>query len=353
MKATISYTLLFVLTFLSLTPALQAQEQSQSAPQQPMVVQQPVSAQLSLDGMGVRRYLLGPGDTLDVRVFGQPELNWQGEVDSDGNLSSLPFVQKPIVAQCRTDKDVEKDIRAAYAKFLKQPEVSVRVTGRNSRSPAYVFGAFQLPQRVQMQRRVRLSELVALSGGFTDRTNGKIQIIHTEPVMCPEPGDDVEPVLSDSNNAQLPYKIYKVADLNAGVEEANPYIRPGDVVKALEAEPVYINGNVASPTGIYLRDGLTLSTALAMVGGVRKGTKTSAITIYRVNPKDKYRERLVFDLNAIKKQQVEDPLLQAYDIVEVPEAKPSLPQLILNSVLNIAPSAITSMGTSLPYRILY
>lgn len=352
MKATISYTLLFVMTFLSLTPALYAQQQSQPAPQ-PMVVQQPVSAQVSLDGMGVRRYLLGPGDTLDVRVFGQPEMNWQGEVDSDGNLSSLPFVQKPITAQCRTDKEVEKDIRAAYAKFLKQPEVSVRVTGRNSRSPAYVFGAFQLPQRVQMQRRVRLSELVALSGGFTDRTNGKIQIVHTEPIMCPLPGDEVEPVVTEANNVQLPYKIYSVADLNAGKEEANPYIRPGDVVKALEAEPVYINGSVVAPTGIYLRDGLTLSAALAMVGGLRKEAKSSAIIVYRVNPKDKYRERLVFDLNAIKKQKTDDPLLQAYDIVEVPEAKPSIPQLILNSVLNIAPTAITSLGTSLPYRVIY
>ena len=353
MKATISYTLLFVLTLLSLVPAAHAQQQSQSGPPQPMVVQQPVSAQLSIDGMGVRRYLLGPGDTLDVRVFGQPEMNWQGEVDSDGNLSSLPFVEKPIPAQCRTDKDVEKDIRAAYAKFLKKPDVSVRVTGRNSRTPAYVFGAFQVPQRVQMQRRLRLSELVAVSGGLTERSNGRIQVIHTEPIMCPEPGDELEPVVADGDLPQLSYKVYSVADLNAGKEEANPYIRPGDVVKALEAEPIYINGSVAQPQGIFLRDGLTLSTAIAMVGGPRKEAKQSAIVVYRVNPKSQYRDRLVFDLQAIKKQQKEDPLLHAYDIIEVPEAKPSIPQMILNSVLNIAPNAITSAGTNLPLRVLY
>jgi polysaccharide export outer membrane protein len=352
MKATITYALLFVLTLLTLTPSVSAQQQSAAAPPpQPMV--QPVSAQLSIDGMGVHRYVLGPGDTLDVRVFGQPEMNWTGEVDSDGNLSSLPFVDKPIPAQCRTEKDVEKDIRAAYGKFLKSPQISVRVTGRNSRTPAYVFGAFQMQQRVQMQRRLRLSELVALSGGFTERSNGKIQIIHTEPIMCPEPGDDVETVVADANNPQVPYKVYSVSDLNAGKEEANPYIRPGDVVKAMEAEPVYINGNVASPQGIFLRDGLTLSTALAMVGGPSKTAKQSGIIIYRINPKSPYRERLVFDLQAIKKQKIEDPPLQAYDIVEVPEAAPSIPKMILNSVLNIAPNAITSIGTGLPLRVLY
>lgn len=352
MKATISYTLLFVLTFLSLAPVAYAQQQSQSAPPQPMVVQ-PASSQLSMDGMGVRRYLLGPGDTLDVRVFGQPDMSWQGEVDSDGNLSSLPFIDKPIPAQCRTDKDVEKDIRAAYAKILKQPDVSVRVTGRNSRAPAYVFGAFQIPQRVQMQRRLRLNELVAISGGVTERSNGKIQIIHTEPIMCPEPGDEVEPVIANGDNMLVSYKIYSIADLNAGKEEANPYVRPGDVVKALEAEPVYINGSVVQPQGVFLRDGLTLSAAIAMVGGPRKDAKQSAILIYRIDPKSQYRERLTFDLQAIKKQKLADPLLQPYDIIEVPESKPSIPQMILNSVLNIAPSAITSAGTNLPLRVLY
>ncbi len=353
MKATISYALLFVLTLLSLTPSTRAQQQSPGAvPPQPMV--QPASAQMSIDAMGVRRYVLGPGDTLDVRVFGQPEMNWTGEVDSDGNLSSLPFVEKPIPAQCRTEKDVEKDIRAAYSKFLKSPQISVRVTGRNSRAPALVYGAFQVPQRVQMQRRTRLNEIFAISGGTTERSNGKIQITHTIPVMCPEPGDELEEGATASpDNFQLSYKIYNVSDLKAGKEEANPLIRPGDVVQALEAEPVYINGNVSSPQGIYLRDGLTLSAALAMVGGPNKTAKQSSIIIYRIDPKSPYRERLVFDLQAIKKAKIEDPLLKPYDIVEVPEAAPSIPKMILNSVLNIAPNAITSIGTGLPLRVLY
>lgn len=349
MKSTISYALLFILTFLSLasTPA-RAQQQQPPAQPQPAVMQ-PASGQATIDAMGVRRYVLGPGDTLDVRVFGQPEMNWQGEVDADGNLSSLPFVDKPIPARCRTDKEVEKDIRAAYSKFLKKPDVSVRVTGRNSRAPAIVFGAFQVPQQVQMLRRVRLNEVFARAGGTTERSNGKIQVMHTEPIMCPEPGEAVE----DPTNFQVTYTIYNVADLKAGKEEANPFIRPGDVIQALEAEPIYINGNVNSAQGIYLRGGLTLSAAIAMVGGVRKDAKQSGILIYRVNPNSKYREKLVFDLEAIKKQKAEDPLLRPYDIIEVPEAGPNITKMILNSVLGIAPSMVTTVGASLPMRVLY
>src|SRR5215210_6170341 len=153
------------------------------------------SVQLSsLDTQGIRKYLLGPGDTLQIRVWGQPDLSGEVDVDDQGNISELHFIDKPIPAMCRTEKEVAKDIETAYAKILKAPQVSVRVTGRNSRPPAVVFGAVRMPARVQMQRRVRLQELLTASGGITERANGDIQILHTEAAMCPEPGDEVDDV---------------------------------------------------------------------------------------------------------------------------------------------------------------
>ena len=71
----------------------------------------------TIDTQGIKNYLLGPGDTLDVRVFGQSDLNAIVEVDTDGNLSSLPFLDAPIFAKCRTEKELQKDITKAYAKY--------------------------------------------------------------------------------------------------------------------------------------------------------------------------------------------------------------------------------------------
>lgn len=138
-----------------------AHAQEPSAPSAP-----PVQSGSSVDNQGIRNYLLGPGDLLDVRIFGQPDLNSTAEVDSDGNISSLPFIEEPIPAKCRTEKQVQKDIALAYAKYLKKPQISVRIVGRNSRQPATVFGAVRQPTRVQMMRRVRLNELMAASGGL-------------------------------------------------------------------------------------------------------------------------------------------------------------------------------------------
>ncbi len=309
---------------------------------------------VGVDSQGIRNYLLGPGDVLDVRVFGQPDLNAMVEVDSDGNISSLPFLETPIPAKCRTEKQVQKDIAAAYSKYLKNPQISVRITERKSRQPSTINGAVRQPVRVQMQRRVRLNELVATAGGFTERAAGTIQILHTEPLMCPEPGEVVEPTPTDVT--KVPLQIVRIADLKAGVAEANPYIRPGDYVLVTEAEPVYITGSVHAPQGVYMRDQLTLSRALAMVGGLRKEAKTDSIRIYRQKPGSSDQEIINVDYAAIKKNQKPDVLLQAFDVIDVPEAgmfsKERIGSTLLGAFTGGLQTAFSS-GLSLPTRVIY
>jgi len=94
---------LLVIAFVcALAGSVYAQE---TQPQQPSG---PPPETPGLDVQGLKTYLLGPGDVVDVRVFGQPELSGPAQVDSDGNLSSLPFLETAIRAKCRTDKDVKK-----------------------------------------------------------------------------------------------------------------------------------------------------------------------------------------------------------------------------------------------------
>jgi polysaccharide export outer membrane protein len=328
-------------------------------PQEPQSPTPPPSQGISqpstVDNQGIRNYLLGPGDMLDVRVFGQPDLNSVAEVDSDGNISSLPFLEAPIPAKCRNEKEVQKSIATAYEKYLKKAQVSVRITQRNSRPPATVFGAVRQPTRVQMQRRVRLNELMAVTGGFTERAAGTIQIVHTEPLMCPAPGEEKEAVAIDWTNPEL--KVVKISDLRANKANSNPFIRPGDFVLVTEAEPVYVTGSVVSPQGIYMREHLTLGRALAMVGGASKVAKTNDIRIYRQKPETGEQETIHVDYSAIKKGLKPDIELMAYDIVDVPEAGlfsgGRLGQTLLSAVTGGLGSAISSTGTILPTRVLY
>jgi len=320
--------------------------------------QEPQSQQTSapppspgLDVQGIKTYLLGPGDVVDVRVFGQPDLSTSAQVDSDGNLSALPFLETPIRAKCRTDKDVQKDITVAYAKFINNPQVSVRISERLSRQPATVFGAVRQATRVEMKRKVRLNELMAVSGGFTERAAGTIQILHTEPLMCPEAGEEADAAPIDGT--RIPLQVVKIVDLRAGKPEANPYIRPGDYVLVTEAEPVYITGAVTSPGGLYLRDQLTLSRALSMAGGVRKEAKLNDVRIYRLVPGSTNQETIHVDLAAIKKNQKPDVLLQPYDTIEVSESSIFSSQRLAQTLVGAFTGAVSSTGSYLPMRILY
>lgn len=325
-----TYLFLFVALCLASPLRLSAQDQDQTS----------IVPASSVDDQGIMKYLLGPGDTLDVRVFGQQDLNWTGEVDSDGNISSLPFVETPIRAQCRTDKEVQKDIAVAYSKFLKNPQISVRVTGRNSRQPAVVLGAVLAPTRVEMKRKVRLNEIIAVSGGTTERANGDIAVMHTMPVMCPEPGEVVEPLVSENGLNAL--KIYKVKDLLDGNPEANPYIRPGDIVNVMDAKPIHVVGYVGNPQPMLLRSNMTLLEAIMQAGGIRNGAKDDDVRIYRTKPGGEGRELIRVNYAAIKKRKAADVTLQAYDIIEVPEASLWRPDRLLRIV---AGAASNSLGT--------
>lgn len=348
--------LVLVAMIVSLTfPGLVRTQEPQSAPSQDGPSRASSSELTSVDNQGIRNYLLGPGDTLDVRVFAQPDLNAIVEVDSDGNISSLPFLEAPIPAKCRTDKDIQKDITQAYAKYLKNPQVSVRVAERKSRQPATVFGAVRQPTRVQMQRKIRLNELVVVSGGFTERASGTIQILHTEPLMCPQPGE--EALAAPIDGTKVPFELIKISELRTGKVTANPVIRPGDYVLVTEAEPVYVTGSVMAPQGIFLRDQLTLSRALAMVGGARKEAKLNDVRIYRQKPGATDQEMIRVDYSAIKKNQKPDFFLQAFDIIEVPEAglfsSSRITQTLMGAVSGSISNMFTQGGTGIANRVIY
>jgi polysaccharide biosynthesis/export protein len=264
-----------------------------------------------VQGQQQQVYLLGPGDVLEVKIFGQPDLNSTPQVDSDGNLSSLPFLD-PIPARCRTEREVQKDIAVAYSRLIKDPQVSVRIVERKSRQPASVSGAVRQAGKVSTERRIRLNELIAASGGFTDKAAGTIQILHTEPLLCPGPGEQAE-ALPIAGTA-VPLQVIQIADLQKGA--VNPIIRSGDLVLVTEAEPVYITGSVVSPGSIMMRDQLTLSRALGMVGGTRKEAKLSEIRIYRQKGTAQ-QDIIKVDFEAVKKNQRPDELLQPYDVIEV------------------------------------
>lgn len=259
------------------------------------------------------RYRIGVGDVLDVRVFNKPQFSRDSvRVDSRGMIR-MPLIKGEIQAACHSEQELARDITTRYLEYLRNPQVDVFVRDYQSQ-PVAVLGAVRAPSRFQLQRRVRLLELLSHVGGPTDNAGRSIQVVHTAtPSMC-ETAGQTEPIGSEASALDN----YKLSDTLKGEEKANPYVRPGDVISVTEAEQAFVVGNVLRPAAISLKEPITVSRAIAMSGGTLPDTKSGSVRIVRQPPGTTTKTELFVDLKAIDKRKAEDVMLQAGDIVDVP-----------------------------------
>ncbi len=361
MKLIRSFFSLIVLYF-GAAPLLYAQQDGgslpSSLPQQQQASSMATNSEAlgdSLDKMGIKKYQVGPGDVLFLKVYGEPQFDGPLVVDDEGNIE-VPFIETPVPARCRTDREIKQDIVSALSKFLKKPQVSLRLAEARSRPPAVVFGAVRSASRVQMNRRVRLLELLSVTGGVTEQAGGDIQVFHTEKLMCPEPEELVmaerPELMTPEDPLQVPFTIYKLSDLRLGKKEANPLMRPGDIVIVTEASPVYVTGAVISPQGLYLRDKMSLTRAIAMVGGISPSAKDE-VRIYRQKLGTLEPEIIKVNYSAIRKQKERDIELKPYDIIEVPGSSAFSKKNLVNTILGFGVGGVATVATQIPLRVIY
>lgn len=300
----------------------------------------------------LRGYMIGPGDQLTGKVLGEPQFDFIARVDEQGNFS-VPFVNKAVSAKCRNDREVRAEVTDLLSKYLKNPQVSLEVTDRQSRQPVVVYGEVNTPQQFGLMRKVTLLELLAFSGGVKEEARGVIQVFRSQRPMCADAGDSSD-WTANANPNEIPSRMYTLDSLKLNTEESNPVIYPGDVIVVEKAPPVYITGEVNAAQGIYLKDdGLSLQEALAKVGGTRTQAKLKDIKVYRLKPNSKEREVISANMELIAKGVEKDIMLQPYDIIEVGKAKKSIAQMILEIALGAGRTALQSVGNSAGYRVIY
>jgi polysaccharide biosynthesis/export protein len=285
------------------------------------------------------RYRIGPGDVLEVRVSRSPELSRDGvRVDQRGMIR-MPMWDDDVPAACLTEGELAASIAKIYLKYKTSPHVDVFVKEFQSQ-PVAVTGAVRNASNFKLQRQVRLHELLSFAGGPSDAAGRTVQIVHAGgPSLC-EKGNVTEA------NEMAGLVSYKLEDTLRGVPEANPYIRPGDIVRVLEADQVYVIGNVLRPTVISLKEEpITVSRAIAIAGGTAPSTKKDKVRIVRQTPGSITKQEIFVDLGAIEKRKAEDVALLANDIVDVPI---SGAKSLLRSLIGTIGPAVSQM----PVRVI-
>lgn len=302
-----------------------------------------------------RTYLIGPGDEITIRVFGERDFDGVAAVDENGNIE-LPISSTPIPVMCKSEGELRTDITKILGKYLRNPQVGVSVTARKSRPPVTVSGEVKSQQQVVLTRKTRLWELVTFSGGITDDAGGMIEVFRTQPPLCAEPGEmEAWKAEADANKEfGGSARLYSISTVQQGRDESNPVIYPGDIINVQRGKPIFIVGEVRNGQGLMLKEGgLQLSQAIAMVGGVNGQAKTKDIKIYRRKPDSIDREIISVNLDSIKKEGTGDVPLQPYDIVEVGKAKESISSIILRTVTGAGTAGLGGLTSGVVTRILY
>ena len=254
------------------------------------------------------RYRIGPGDVLDIRIYNRPQLS-RDAVRVEGNgMIRMPLIESEIKAACLTEGELAKEISTRYARYYKNLQVDVFIKEYQARQVA-IIGAVNDQSRFQLQRRIRLLELLTYAKGPSTRAGQTINIVHsTSSSPCKQP--------DESDTAA--FSSYKLSDVLQGDPKSNPYLEAGDIVTLPEADQVYIVGNVFMPLTIPLREPITLTRAIAMAGGLKQDTRKDKIRVLRQEPGTTIRKEITVDLYAIEKKRSEDLALAPNDIIDVP-----------------------------------
>lgn len=255
------------------------------------------------------RYRLGPGDVLDIRIYNRPQLS-RDAVRVEGNgMIRMPLIENDIQAACLSEGELAKEISTRYARYYKNLQVDVFIKEYHSKQVA-VIGAVNEQSRFELQRRVRLLELLTYAKGPSTKAGQTINIVHsTAASPCKQ---------TDESDTSAAFTSYKLSDVLAGDPKSNPYLEAGDIVTLPEADQVYIVGNVFMPLTISLKEPITLTRAIAMAGGLKQDTRKDKIRVLRQEPGTTIRKEITVDLYAIEKKRSEDLALAPNDIIDVP-----------------------------------
>ncbi len=117
-------------------------------------------------------YIVGPGDTLNIIVWRNPELSMSVPVRPDGKVTT-PLVDE-LVAQGKNSTQIARDVEQALAKFVRDPIVTVIVTsfiGPFSEQ-IRVVGEAAKPQFLPYKQKMTLLDVMIAVGGLTDFADG-------------------------------------------------------------------------------------------------------------------------------------------------------------------------------------
>lgn len=266
---------------------------------------------------------LGSGDLMHIDVYGVPELSRDVRVSGTGDIT-YPLIPGEIHVAGLTPIQLQEKMEQLLITngLLKNPQVFVFVREQNSQ-PITITGAVGHPTIYQPVRPATLLEALTAAGGISNDAGSVIVITRPAPAGSPQ----MEPA-SDRGDASGNYQTIRIS-LQDLLKSGNPVynipVYGGDIVSVPRAGIVYVLGLGATQPGGYVLqtwgERMTVLQLVAQAHGLSVFAKPDDAVIMRTNPLTGNRDKIPVHIKQIQKNKTEDVLLEANDILYIPDSK--------------------------------
>lgn len=163
------------------------------------------------------KYIIGPGDTLQIFVWRNPELTTSVPVRPDGKIST-PLVED-MVAVGKTPTALARDIEKVLGEYVRSPQVNVIVSQPVSAfSQVRVIGQVATPQALPYRQGMTVLDAILAVGGLGPYAAGnRAKVVRNE----------------DGKQREIRVRLDDL--VNRGKLQDNIALQPGDVLVVPES----------------------------------------------------------------------------------------------------------------------
>lgn len=181
-------------------------------PPAPLQAPSPVPVDPRISGWN---YLLGPGDSVQVFVWRNPEVSGSFPIRPDGKMT-MNLIED-MQASGKTPTQLARDIEKALSKYIQEPIATVIVSGGIGpyNQQIRVLGEATDPQAMGYREGMSLVDVMITADGLTDFADGNKAYISRI-------------IKADGTRAQFGVRLEDL--LRDGDSTANVEVRPGDVL---------------------------------------------------------------------------------------------------------------------------
>jgi polysaccharide export outer membrane protein len=265
--------------------------------------------------------LIGPGDELDIAVYGAPDLSEHTRVSGTGNISMALIGDVRVAGLSNSEAEGAIESQLRRNNIVNDPQVSVYVK-EYTNSGISVAGEVVKPGFYSALGPHRLFDVLQAAGGPTDRAANKVVISHRD---------------------QKDAVTFNISKDPAEMASSNIALQPGDTVLVPKAGIVYVLGEVTRPGGYVLNStgGVTVLQVVAVAGGPTHLASAGKTRLLR-RVQNGFQEEKI-DVTKLLRGKARDVSVRDEDILFIPTST-------MKSALNAGTLAAT-VGTAAIYRV--